>query len=207
MVSENWPNPLIKSSIPTIPLAIWMASAMISPSARKNLRPSGDLPRWPRYAWLHCSRWPASSSPPCSLATDRCAWTSKGSRKMQLCMSLINIERERFIYSFISFIYFYFVFIYSFTYIFIYTHICIYIYIYICAWGVFNIPIWFVSLTWYGLFLHDMDLYSMLRYVCVYTHVYLLVCRFRGFPLRGISTENAGNDGAHWSCRINLFST
>ena len=75
-------------------------------------------------------------------------------------------------------------FIYSFTYIFIYTHICIYIYIYICAWGVFNIPIWFVCLTWYGLFLHDMDLYSMLRYVCV-----LHTCVFTCLQVSRVSAE------------------
>lgn len=182
MVSENWPNPLIKSSIPTIPLAIWMASAMISPSARKNLRPSGDLPRWPRYAWLHCSRWPASSSPPCSLATDRCAWTSKGSRKMQLCMSLINIERERdlFIHLFHLFIFILCLFIHSLTYLFTHTYVYISIYTYVHE---------VYSIYRYGLCVWlDMDYFYMIWIyivcygMCVYTHMCIyLSAGFAGF--------------------------
>ena len=68
------------------------------------------------------------------------------------------------------------------SFIYLFTHICI------CAWGVLNIPIWFVCLTWYGLSLHDIDLSSMLRYVCV-----LHTCVFTCLQVSRVSAEGNFN--------------
>ena len=102
-----WLN-VIKS--PSFPLIFFnalnggMYSAMISPSpSRKKPTPSGDLPRSPRYALPRCSRWTASSSPPCSLAMD--CWDSKGSPKMQLCISLIHKQINEYIYIYVYEVY------------------------------------------------------------------------------------------------------